>query len=165
MSIYEIILSIVSTIVGIIGGGYFSRFLEMSYLPKITAARRIALSGKWKGMYLQEKNEKRAKQNIPVEVTLNAGSRRVTGIMQLKDGSDFQFDVEGSFSHDMYLRLNYSASGATKDAIDFGVIFIKLGQFPNKMTGKLAGSGSISETLISGSVELTKCGDSSNGDG
>jgi len=156
MNIIEITFAVALTITGSFFGFYLNRALEKRYLPKITSARQKAISGVWEGTYKQEDSEKRDEQNISFKLTLNAGSRTVTGLMSVVDTTNFEFHVEGSFYHNKYLRLNYTASGITEDAIDFGSIFLILGDYPNKMAGKLVGYGSISETLISGIIELNK---------
>ena len=164
MTSIEIIFAIVLTMVGSIWGFYINGALEKRRLPKITSARQKAISGTWVGTYKQAESKNREKQDISIKLTLNAGSRLVTGIMLVTDTAEFQFHIEGSFYHNKYLRLNYTASGVTEDAIDFGSVFLVLGDYPNKMAGKLAGYGSISESLISGSIELNKHNNAINPD-
>lgn len=76
--------------------------------------------------------------------------------MIVSENMEYEFDLEGAFYHNKYLRLHYTASGKTESAVDFGSIFLVLGDFPNKISGKLAGYGSISEALISGSLSFEK---------
>ena len=125
-------------------------------MPKITTARQKALTGTWSGKCIQDQSTKRESQELTFKLELNAGRRRISGILYVEDTNDFQFSIEGAFYHNKYLRLNYTAHGATEDAIDFGSIFLVLGDFPNKMNGKLVGYGSISEAIISGTVEFIK---------
>lgn len=164
MSYIEILFALTITIVGSFWGFYLNRFLEKRHLPKITAARQKALSGEWKGIYTQERNESREKRDFSIVLSLDAGPRLVTGVMHVVEENEFQFHTEGSFYHNKYLRLSYTASGDTENAIDFGSIFLVLGDYPNKMSGKLAGYGSISENLISGSIVLEKHNKSSKRD-
>lgn len=150
------LLNIVFFLLGPFFGFFVSFWLEKQRLPRITSARREAITGTWEGVFEQEKNERREPQKIAIKLQLKAGSRSVTGVMSVKDNAVFRFDVDGAFYHNRYLRLNYIACGETENAIDFGAVFLILGDFPNKMVGKLAGYGSISETLIAGVVALKK---------
>lgn len=156
MSPIEVAFAIGLAVASSFWGYYLHRALEKRQLPRISDARRKSITGNWAGVYYQDANEKRDAQEIRVSLELTAGSRLVTGMMRISDAADFQFHVEGAFYHDRYLRLNYTASGATEHAIDFGAIFLVLGDLPDKMSGKVAGYGSISESLISGVVDLKK---------
>jgi hypothetical protein len=156
MSLIEIIFALALTVAGSFWGFYLNRYLEKRHLPKITAARQKAISGEWIGIYAQDENDNRERKDLSIVLRLDAGPRLVNGLMIVSEETKFQFHIEGSFYHNKYLRLNYIASGDTEYAIDFGSIFLVLGDYPNKMTGKLAGYGSISEALISGSISLEK---------
>jgi hypothetical protein len=149
-------IDIVFAFVFIVVGFYITRALEKRHLPKITASRKKAISGEWAGVFRQDQNENREEKEFPIKLTLIAGTRSITGIMVVDENATFEFRVDGTFYHNKYLRLNYTASGVTEAAVDFGSIFLVLGDYPDRMTGKLAGYGSISESLISGPLTLEK---------
>jgi hypothetical protein len=142
------------TLVGSIAGFYINRGLEKLHLPKI--GRRDAISGEWEGIYHQEANEKREAQDIALRLSLKAGSRAIKGSLDIRDEEDFEFDIEGAFYHERYLRLNYTTTGSSATTIDFGAMFLVLADRPDSMSGRLAGYGSQSSGLISGTVELRR---------
>ncbi len=157
MNLFEVLFAVALTIAGSFWGFYLNRFLERKSLPKITLARRKAISGKWIGKYAQDDNINRERKDLSIELELNAGSREIKGKMIVEEERlKFEFSILGSFHHNKYLSLNYTASEETAGAIDFGSIFLSLGDFPDKMTGKVAGYGSISEALISGDIHVEK---------
>ncbi len=138
-------------------GYYLNRHLDERSLPKISRARRKSLSGTWQGIYRQDSSNGRAALELALSVTLTAGRRTVHGAMEVMDaGVTFEFRVAGSFHHDEYLRLTYDAVGKTEHAKDFGVVFLRLNGLANGLAGRIAGYGSVSEALISGTVELRK---------
>jgi len=155
----DILIDIVFAFVFIIVGFYVTRALEKRHLPKITTARQKAITGEWNGIYKQENNDNREGCELSIKMNLSAGSRLVVGVMTVSEETKFEFNIDGSFYHNKYLRLNYTASGETESAVDFGSIFLVLGDFPNKMSGRLAGYGSVSESLISGVITMEKNND------
>jgi len=76
--------------------------------------------------------------------------------MQMTDDEDFEFLIEGAFYHDKYLRLNYTATGCSCHAIDFGTLFLVVDAYPKKMLGELSGYGSITDGLISGKIQVNR---------
>jgi len=152
----QILFSFALMIVGSFWGYFLNRILDQKSLPKIEASRRRSLRGCWHGVYKQDYNHKRPSVEIPIEIELKVGPRKVTGVMFVSDTSRFEFNLEGAFYHNKYLRLSYTAHGETEDVIDFGALFLVLGDIPNKMAGNVAGYGSMTEGLISGTVSLVK---------
>jgi len=152
----EILVDFVFAFAFIFIGYYVTRALEKRQLPKIETARQKAISGKWSGIYKQEANEKRDGCELSIDMDLKAGPRKIVGTMIVSEDMEYEFDIEGAFYHNKYLRLHYTASGKTESAVDFGSMFLVLGDFPNKMSGKLAGYGSVSETLITGNLMIEK---------
>ncbi len=156
MSPIEIVFAVTLTLVGSITGFYINRGLENLHLPKIGRKRRQAISGDWEGVYHQAANEKREAQEIAFRLSLKAGSRAIKGRLDVRDTTDYEFGIEGAFYHERYLRLNYTAVGSSAHAIDFGSMFLVLADYPDHMSGLLAGYGSLSEGLINGTVELKR---------
>ena len=152
----EIFIDVVSALIFIVVGFYITRYLEKRHLPKIAIARQKAITGKWHGVYRQEPNDNREGCELSINLDLNAGPRSIIGTMSVSEDVLYEFNIEGSFYHNKYLRINYTASGKTESAVDFGSIFLVLGDFPNKMSGKLAGYGSVSEALITGGLTIEK---------
>lgn len=152
----EFLINIVVAFAFIFIGFYVTRALEKRHLPKIALARRKAISGKWFGVYHQDSNKNRDGHDLAITLEIEAGARLIVGRMTVEEDAIYEFSVEGSFYHNKYLRLNYTASGNTESAVDFGSMFLVLGDFPNKIAGKLAGYGSVSEALISGTLVLEK---------
>ncbi len=66
------------------------------------------------------------------------------------------FKFKDLFYYNRYLRLTYTTTDETEDTIDFGSVFLILGDVPTSMVGKIVGYGSISQTLISGTMQLEK---------
>ncbi len=156
MELTQVIFSIAMTVVGSFWGYYLTRTLDKRSLPKIEASRRRAMEGHWVGEFHQQASLNRPATTINIHLEIQAGRRQVTGKMWVEDNSKFEFKIQGAFYHNRYLRLNYTAFGESESAIDFGSLFLILGDFPKKMHGNLAGYGSLSETLIAGTLELTK---------
>ncbi|MEJ2453645.1 MAG: hypothetical protein P8103_05755 [Candidatus Thiodiazotropha sp.] len=156
MSPIEIAFAVTLTLVGSIAGFYINRGLENLHLPKIGRTRRQAISGDWEGVYHQQANEKREAQEIVFRLSLKAGSRAIKGRLEIRDNTDYEFDIEGAFYHERYLRLNYTAAGSSAASIDFGAMFLVLADRPDTMSGLLAGYGSLSEGLINGTVDLRR---------
>ncbi len=156
MEITQIIFAIVMAIIGSFMGFYITRFLEKRHLPKITKARQKAINGKWEGTYKQDANKHREEKALKIEFILEALPRKIIGKMIVEDEKKYTFSIEGPFYHNKYLRLNYTASNETEFAIDFGSIFLVLGDYPDTMDGKIAGYGSMSRALISGNVSIKK---------
>ena len=152
----EILIDVVLALVFIVVGFYITRALEKRHLPKIAVARQKAITGKWFGVYRQEDNDNREGCELSIKMYLKAGSRSIIGTMTVSEDTEYEFNIEGSFYHNKYLRLNYTASGKTESAVDFGSMFLVLGDFPDKMSGKLAGYGSVSESLISGNLAIER---------
>lgn len=153
----EIFIDIGFAFVFLFIGYYLTRALDKHHLPRIEVARQELITGKWSGVYSQEANKNKEGCELPIFMELKAGPKLITGTMIVSDRKEYEFNVEGIFYYQRYLRLNYSAAGKSKTAIDLGVLFLELDDaIEEKIIGKLAGYGSDSKTLISGSLSINK---------
>jgi hypothetical protein len=94
-----------------------------------------------------------------VDLEITAGRKAVTGKAWSRVDIDGQqisvdFDLVGGFFHDRFLKLNYRNLNPAN--IQFGAIILELASDPKKMNGVYAGYGSISDGLVSGTVELAR---------
>lgn len=58
MTLFEIAFAVGLALISSFWGYYLHRALEKRQLPKISAARRKAITGNWEGTYHQDANER-----------------------------------------------------------------------------------------------------------
>lgn len=156
-SLIEILISLAFTGIGIIGGYAFQRIADRRQYLAIATPRQRKLTATWTGTVQQVATDDRAAVELPITLELQAGSRTIRGSAKIEDeGRLFEFDVDGAFLSGSYLRLNYSAEKSPSAALDFGVLFLRVGDIPETMTGRLVGYGSITNSLINGTVEVKR---------
>jgi hypothetical protein len=162
MSLVEILsflgTAVVSTIVGI----YVTRLHNTIKIPFLTSERKRSLRGCWHGIYKQDENSKRKATDLELELHLEPKLKIIQGKMIVKEinrktssfDNTYRFEVIGYFLHDRFLQLNYKCCGKSSKAIDIGSLFLKVSDSGGEMHGRLAGWGSISEDVISGTITL-----------
>jgi hypothetical protein len=150
--------AVVSTIIGI----YVTRLHNTIKIPFLTNERKRSLRGHWHGIYKQDANSKRTATDLQIELSLEPKLKLIQGKMIVKELSKktnnydniYRFEVAGYFLHDRFLQLTYKCCGKSSKAVDIGSLFLKVSDSGGEMHGRLAGWGSISEDVISGTVTL-----------
>ena len=151
--IFELVLTVGGAVLGLL----LAKLTDALELPLIAKKRRRALTGTWIGTIHQHANKNRPQVDVPVVCWIEPGYRRVRGTLMALDGDKkFYFSMEGALQHDRFLQLQYSAAGPISDAIDFGVCFLALRDYPDTIDGLYTGWGSISQSFITGVILLNK---------
>lgn len=133
----------------------FKSYLENRQFISLSANRRKAIYGLWKGKTIQNRGPQG--QPIEAELTLNLmpKKRLVKGEAEVRwQQITMRINVEGGFYNDFFIRLNYHS--ADEAQLNFGVLFLKLSANSKILKGKLIGYGSESEALIDGETVLNK---------
>ena len=138
----------------------FKGWYDRRQLPKIPQDRQDALNGKWKGIGLERQGPKGEPFEFDVEFLLQASDRTVSGkgLVQfaVPDEEPFhaEFAVEGKFLQNRFVQLNYWDLNGS--AIQFGGLVVQLSDDGKKLTGHLAGYGSISAKPVTAELRFTK---------
>lgn len=140
------------TVVGAIAAVVAQQFLSNRLLAPVSD-RGTTLDGSWIGTLSQP--------GLTADATarLTAGRKQVTGMVDLhfeRNGERHHLALElrGGFLHDRFLKLDY-----VKDrlgSIQFGCVVIGLSDDGNSLEGKYAGYGSITRSIVSGTILLTR---------
>jgi hypothetical protein len=134
------------------------RGYRSSQLAPISVRRRQALIGFWTGSGRQEAQAQRRAFNTRVSVRLKVVDETINGLGHFsfaRDGKQYlsRFKLEGSFSHDRFLKLDYR--NVDDDAIQFGC-FIAQSANGKTLSGYYVGYGAVSENLVRGFISLSK---------
>jgi len=126
---------------------------------KLTKARRSALTGRWRGTLSQEVGVRATPADAKLELELRCGWRTVRGAGVLRVVSDggvrsTVFHLRGGFLFDRFLRMEYKNTKG--HVVQFGSVVLELLAEGDELDGRYAGYGSISSTLVSGTVRLKK---------
>jgi len=128
---------------------------------KITKARGLALTGKWRGTLTQEASSKDGPMEGELEFDLRCGRRTVRGsgvLWRSFDGHEraISFGLKGGFLFERFLRMEYGNDKG--HVVQFGSVVTELVSEGDRLRGRFVGYGSMSEDIVSGTISLTKCG-------
>lgn len=157
----RISLVILGAVVSGMVGATFRKLWDERDLLVIEAGRKEALTGAWNGHFEQNLGpggETPLHGSILLELVrptrkLVKGNATFTAVI---DGKHLPATIhfEGGFRNDRFAALNYV--NMDKATVHFGHFLLELSPDGRKLTGKFLGYGFISETLVEGTVELTK---------
>lgn len=135
-----------------------TRYLDNRDKLTMSTGRKAIISGQWKGKISQVNDRAGA---APITVKFIAKRKKVYGLTLIQypsDGHkaayDAEFEFEGGFLYESYLRLDYVSK--TRHRIQFGAIVLELSPTGEKLSGKFVGYGAFSKDIISGHVELER---------
>lgn len=132
---------------------FITKAYERRFLEPIGRNRGEALNGNWQGTIVQ------STLIADVDIRLHAKNKEIVGEAHLR----VQFDgvahaitlaVTGGFLYDKFLKLDYK--NTNRGTIQFGTMVLELAPHPSTMEGQYVGYGSLTESIVSGQILLTK---------
>lgn len=121
-----------------------------------------AIAGQWRGTLSPHRPVEGLPAALPFDVALSVQSSRVTGTGRLTDpayrplvGTDYR--LNGVVHYSRFLQLDYVS--AMPGRIQFGSVVLEIDNTGDRMAGKLAGFGAVSQAIVTADVELTKQAD------
>lgn len=135
-----------------------TRYLDNRGNLTISTGRQAIINGQWKGMLKQLDGRSGI---APITVTFVAKRKKVYGSTliqwpadQHSAAYDAEFDFEGGFLYERYLRIDYVPK--KRHRIQFGAMVFELSPTGETLSGKFVGYGAFSKDIVSGYIELER---------
>jgi hypothetical protein len=158
-----VIAALISGTSSLIGGSlathFVSRFLEQRDLPSISKDRRIALNGRWQGVYHQDVGPSGGPTDYAMKADFTAKKKAIMAKIEMVlsfEGTTYHiaYDGKGSYVDNRFIKMEYES--ADPGVMQFGFMILEYSTLGYTLTGRFVAFGAITERLVSGNINLQK---------
>jgi hypothetical protein len=144
----KILISGISTTVGLIGGTVLKTYIENKSLFNLSKGRKKKLNGNWVGHFTQNKDS-----FSDFNIDLKVGRKKIsgTGTIGFNKG---KVSLYGGYRNDRFLKLDYQ--NIDNEIIQFGTIILELSPDNESLNGEFLGYGPKAKKIVAGNIEMKK---------
>ena len=138
---------------------FIKKYIDDLQILPISAGRRCALKGFWKGTIKQEQKLNDTSLNFPANIEITTKGKRIFGVLNIQfewngENRNVSFDCKGGFYFNDFLQLNYLPNNSPTR--QFGSMILMLDSIGDRLEGRIIGYGIRTRKIVSGTIIFEK---------